>query len=70
MGLIRLLVPPQLDNENAADYLRLNIVQNHESIQWVAVRPDSLINDSNVTEYELYGSPTRSPVSIGAKQVG
>lgn len=62
MGLIRRLVPPQLDNENAADYLRLNIGQNHVHIQWVAVRPDSLINDSKVTEYELYASPTRSPL--------
>tara|TARA_R110002050_G_scaffold48559_8_gene113016 strand:- start:9267 stop:10001 length:735 start_codon:yes stop_codon:yes gene_type:complete len=62
MGLIRRLIPPQLDNEHAADYLRLNIGQNHENIEWVAVRPDSLINDSKVTEYELYGSPTRSPL--------
>lgn len=62
MDLIRLLIPPQLDNETAADYLRLNIGQNHENIQWVAVRPDSLINESNVTGYELHASPTRSPI--------
>ena len=62
LGLVRLLVPPQSDNENAADYLRLNIGQKNAAIQWVAVRPDSLINDSNVTEYEIHASPTRSPV--------
>jgi hypothetical protein len=67
MGLVRLLIPPQLDNENAADYLRLNIGQNNQKIQWVAVRPDSLINDSNVTEYELFASPTRSPIFNSGK---
>lgn len=67
MGLIRLLIPPQLDNETAANYLRLNIGQNHENIQWIAVRPDSLINESNVTGYELHASPTRSPIFNSGK---
>lgn len=60
MGVIRLLVPPQLDNEKAADFLRMNIGQQNKSIDWVVVRPDTLINEESVTEYELYGSPTRS----------
>lgn len=60
MGLIRLLLPPQSDNEKAADFLRVNIGQNNKFIEWVAVRPDTLINEDKVTEYELYASPTRS----------
>jgi len=60
MGLIRLLVPPQLDNEKAADILRVDIGQNNKLIHWVAVRPDTLINEDIVTEYEIYASPTRS----------
>ncbi len=60
MGLIRLLVPPQLDNEKAADILRVDIGQNNKLIQWVAVRPDTLINKDIVNEYEIYASPTRS----------
>ena len=60
MGLIRLLIPPQPDNEKAADFLRVNIGQNNKSIEWVAVRPDTLINEDSVSEYELYASPTRS----------
>jgi putative NADH-flavin reductase len=67
MFLVRNLIPPQLDNENAANYLRLNIGQNNEKIQWVAVRPDSLINESNVSEYELFASPTRSPIFNSGK---
>lgn len=67
MGLISFLIPPQSDNEDAADYLRLCVGQNNKEIQWVAVRPDSLINDSNVTEYELFASPTRSPIFNSGK---
>ncbi|MBI5403888.1 MAG: NAD(P)H-binding protein [Ignavibacteriae bacterium] len=62
IGLIRLLVPPQSDNEQAAEYLRVNIGQNHTYIQWAAVRPDALTNEEKVTEYTIHESPTRSGV--------
>lgn len=67
MGVIRSLVPPQADNEKAADFLRLNIGQNNKLIDWVAVRPDTLINEENVTEYMLYPSPIRSALSNPGK---
>ena len=60
MGLIRLLVPPHSDNEKAANFFRVKIGQNNKLIEWVVVRPDTLINEDNVTEYELYAYPTRS----------
>lgn len=60
MGLIRLLIPPQSDNEKAADFLRVNIGQKNRSIDWVVVRPDSLVNEDQVTEYESSASPLRS----------
>ena len=60
MELIRFFVPPQSDNETAADFLRVNIGQKNKFIEWVAVRPDALIDEANVTEYELYASPIRS----------
>jgi NAD(P)-dependent dehydrogenase (short-subunit alcohol dehydrogenase family) len=62
MGLIRLLLPPHADNEAAADYLRTNIGQNNEAIEWAVVRPDSLIDADRVTQYEVYASPTRSAI--------
>ncbi len=62
LGLIRLLVPPQSDNEQAANFLRFNIGQDNESIEWVAVRPDSLIDHDTVTKYEVYPSPIRSAI--------
>lgn len=60
IGLIRLILPPQSDNEKAADYLRLNIGRKNASIEWVVVRPDTLIDKEEVTEYEMYPSPIRS----------
>ena len=60
MGLIRLLVPPQSDNEKAADYLRVNIGQENKCIDWVVVRPDTLIDEDKLTIYEVYTSPIRS----------
>ena len=48
IGLLRLLLPPHVDNEKAADYLRTNIGQNDKAIEWAAVRPDNLIDEKNV----------------------
>ena len=62
MGLIRLLLPPQVDNEMAADYLRTQIGQANDFIEWVAVRPDSLIDEDEVTKYEGHPSPIRSAI--------
>ena len=62
IGLIRLLLPPHVDNEKAADYLRTKIGQNNKFIEWVAVRPDSLINEEETTDYEIHASPIRCAI--------
>ena len=62
IGLLRLLLPPHVDNEKAADYLRTKIGHNDGAIEWAAVRPDNLINEDDVTEYEVHASPTRSAI--------
>lgn len=62
VNLIRLLLPPHVDNENAADFLRTEIGQHDREIEWVAVRPDTLIDADVVTEYDEYPSPTRSAI--------
>lgn len=58
--MLRLTVPPLADNELAADHLRTEIGQKNPSIEWVAVRPDTLTNAPSVTQYCLHSSPTRS----------
>lgn len=67
IGLIRLLLPPHIDNEKAADYLRDNIGQSDRAIEWVVVRPDTLVNEGSVTEYEVHPSPTRSAIFNAGK---
>ena len=67
IGLLRLLLPPHVDNEKAADYLRTQIGQNNQFIEWAAVRPDDLINENDVTDYEIHPSPTRSAIFNAGK---
>ncbi len=67
IGLLRLLLPPHVDNEKAADYLRTQIGQNNNFMEWVAVRPDGLINEEEVTDYEIHPSPTRSAIFNAGK---
>jgi nucleoside-diphosphate-sugar epimerase len=62
IGLLRLLLPPHVDNEKAADYLRTKIGQKDNFIEWVAVRPDNLVNEDTVTDYEVHPSPIRNPI--------
>ncbi|MFY0664831.1 MAG: SDR family oxidoreductase [Natronospirillum sp.] len=57
IGLIRCLLPPHVDNEQASDVLR---TLNSSLIQWAAVRPDTLIDQDTVTDYDLHPAPTRS----------
>ena len=67
IGLLRLLLPPHVDNEKAADYLRIQIGQNNDFIEWVAVRPDGLTNEEEVTDYEIHSSPIRSAIFNAGK---
>jgi hypothetical protein len=59
---MRFALPPQKDNEQAAAFLRTKIGQDDQVIEWVAVRPDSLIDEAAVTQYTLHPSPTYSPI--------
>ncbi len=60
--ILRLLLPPHADNEKASDYLRLEIGQSDPRVEWAAVRPDTLIDEEDASEYSLHSSPTRSAI--------
>ena len=62
ISIIRVLIPPHADNEKATDFLRLNIGQNHKLIEWAAVRPDSLTDNEEDSNYDLFISPTRNAI--------
>lgn len=59
IGLLRHLLPPHTDNENAADVLRTEVGQHNKAIQWCAVRPDSLTTVATASEYTVHPSTTR-----------
>lgn len=62
LGLLRTVVPPHADNEQAAEYLRTQIGASDPYLAWVAVRPDALTDDAEASEYDAYASPTRSAI--------
>lgn len=59
-GIIRGLLPPHSDNEQAARFLQSQGLS--EKVQWVAVRPDSLVDSEEITDYEAFISPVRSAI--------
>jgi putative NADH-flavin reductase len=67
MKIMRCLLPPQRDNELAIEYLFDTVGVNNKYIEWVAVRPDTLINEVEVSEYTVHPSPLRSPIFDAGK---
>jgi nucleoside-diphosphate-sugar epimerase len=61
-GLLMNLLPPHRDNVMAAEFLIKKIGNQDEMIEWVAVRPDTLIDSDEVSAYEVCESPVRSPM--------
>ena len=50
IAILRALLPPHVDNEKAADFLRTKIGPNDIAIEWGAVRPDTLDDEEEVTD--------------------
>lgn len=59
MGCIRACIPPHSDNEQAAAYLWKDVGTNNPYIEWVAVRPDDLI-EGDVSTYDTFHKPKGS----------
>jgi nucleoside-diphosphate-sugar epimerase len=60
-SLLKVLLPPHKDNLLAADHLVYRL-GSKTNIDWVAVRPDSLFEEENVSEYEIHNNKIRSPI--------
>lgn len=67
LALVNLFLPPHRDNVRAANFLINRIDNMNEMVEWVAVRPDSLINDDAESAYEVYDSPVRSSIFNAGK---
>jgi len=66
-ALLMGLLPPHRDNIKAANFLVNEIGTQDEKIEWVAVRPDTLINDEQESSYEIFETPVRSPIFDAGK---
>lgn len=65
--LLRHLLPPHADNEEAAEWLRSQIGSSDSRVEWVVVRPDGLIDEEVVTDYEIVEAPSRSAIFDSGK---
>ena len=53
VATIRGLIPPEKDNQRAADFLCGDVGADNPFFQWAALRPDTLV-DGTVSEYALH----------------
>jgi len=66
-SFLMLILPPHRDNVKAANYLVITTSDKNKNIDWIAVRPDSLINETEESSYEIYESKVRSPLFNAGK---
>jgi len=55
VGIIRALLPPAKDNQDAADFLLEYVSKDSPFVQWVVVRCDTLV-EGDVSKYALHES--------------
>ena len=67
LALVNLFLPPHRDNVRAANFLVNKIGNMDEMVEWVAVRPDSLVNDDEESSYGIYDSPVSSIIKNTGK---
>ena len=67
IALVRLMVPPHTDNEAAANYLLEVVGEQCKVIDWVIVRPDSLVDHPQETDYSVSETTLRSPILNSGK---
>jgi len=60
-SLLKVLLPPHKDNMLAANHLVYKLGSKN-NIDWVAVRPDSLFDEENVSKYEIHNNKIRSAI--------
>lgn len=71
MWMLRGVIPPAKDNQQAANFLHDSIGTGNSFVQWVAVRPDTLL-EGDVSQYALHEGLVSSlfaPASINMANV-
>ena len=67
LSIVKLLLPPHRDNIKVANYLVKDINTQDKTIKWIAIRPDTLVNNDIETPYVIEKSPIRSPIFNAGK---
>lgn len=67
LAILGKLLPPHKDNVKAAQYLSFIVRDMNKKIEWISVRPDSLINEIETSDYKIFESPKQSPVFDAGK---
>jgi nucleoside-diphosphate-sugar epimerase len=67
VALLRKVLPPHVDNEQAASYLQYDFSDSTRSLEWVAVRPDNLVDLPDKTNFTVYPSPISDPIFASLK---
>lgn len=65
--LLRYMLPPQADNEKAAEFLVRNMGRENSWLQWVAVRPDTLIDEDSPSAVTVHPTVIRDPLLAPGK---
>jgi len=65
--LLRRVLPPHADNEDAALFLRKQVGNHNSRMQWVIVRPDGLTDETDVSDYVEKPLPVCSPIFDNGK---
>ncbi|CDT33703.1 conserved hypothetical protein [Vibrio coralliirubri] len=65
--LVRKFVPPHVDNEKAAQYLQYEVASSSIPLEWVVVRPDSLVDLSTKSDFSVHPSPICDPIFASMK---
>jgi len=66
LWLLRHLVPPHADNEQAVAYLQASTNSTTAVVEWAVIRPGVLVESNHVTGYSIHPTSPRGPFSDGS----
>jgi len=67
MNVLYALLPPHTDNIQAGEFFRKDIGQDHPQVEWVVVRPDTLIDEEEVKDYEIVSKVRGGAIFVDTK---
>lgn len=66
LSLLEIVLPPHKDNMLAGDHLVYDMGASGK-IEWIVVRPDTLVDEESKSDYEIHENKIRSPIFNAGK---